>query len=209
MKLNNKKVIDTIVANGSPSMKSAFSNVDTNDGEAVYTLLKTYEGLQNEFISTLMNRVVKTQFFNKVFDNPLKMLHNGVLGFGDSIQQIFVNMGERKGFNEHFESNGNSENDLIGKRVPRVDVDYITKNFAHKYKVTISELQLKQAFLSESGLSRLATSLIESNLNGAYHDEYKDMLGLLARTQDETKDGHVYGKGVIQQIIEDTTLNKI
>lgn len=210
MSVNNKQMVDAIVENGSPALKQAFSSVDTGDNAQVYSVLKSFEQVQNEFISTLVNRVVKTQFFTKVYNNPLRMLHNGMLGFGDSIQQIFTHMGQRKGFNDHFNSGGTAENDLIGKRVPQVDVDYIQKNFAHKYKVSISELQLKQAFLSENGLASLCNDLMSNNLSTAYYDEYNDMVGILTRAAAETSvtDGHKFEQGIVQQIVADSELSK-
>ena len=200
--VTNKQLVDSIVNEGTDVLRTSFASVNTGDGQAVYELLSNFEEVKNAFINTLVNRCVKVQFFSKIYDNPLKMLHNGLIPYGDSIQQIFVRLGERKGFNEHFESSGTAENDLIGKRVPQVDVDYISQNFAHKYKVSISELQLKTAFLNEGGLGSLVAQLVSNNLSTAEKDEFEDMKGILTRTQPETKDGHTYGKGVIQLIAD-------
>lgn len=208
MDLTNKQIVDSVIAESSPVTKQAFASVNTSDNQQVYNVLNTFEAVKNEFITTLVNRCVKTQFFSKVYENPLRMLHNGLLPFGSSIQQIFVEFGERKGFQDHFDENGSAEKDLIGKRVPTVDVDYITQNFAHKYKVSVSDLQLKTAFLSDTGLQSLITQLINNNISTANRDEYLDMKGILTRETPETKDGHVYDKGVIYQIAEDSEINQ-
>lgn len=206
MELTNKQIVDSVVKESSPATQQAFASVDTGDNAQVYNVLNTFEAVKNEFITTLVNRCVKTQFFSKVYENPLKMLHNGLIPFGDSIQQIFVRLGERKGFNDHFDDNGSAEKDLIGKRVPTVDVDYISQNFAHKYKVSVSDLQLKTAFLNDTGLQSLVTQLINNNISTANRDEYLDMKGILTRPSAETKDGHKYEEGVIYQIAKHKTL---
>lgn len=215
----NQKIFKAMMNEGSPSLKSALTKLDEEKrltSENVYKLISDFPTLKNEFLDTLVNRCVKTQFFNKVYNNRLKMLHKGMLGFGDSIQQIFVDMGKRKGFYEHFErqgvmsgaGDGSAENDLIGKRVPDVNVAYISQNYAHKYKVTIAKQLIRKAFLSETGLGEMVANLIQSNLNGAYRDEYRDMLGILTRETAEgsVTDGHKYEQGLVWQYAKDDTL---
>ena len=205
-KITNKKLMDSIISESSETVKQGFKNIDTSDNQAVYETMQLHEDVRNGFINTLVNRCVKVQFFSKVYENPLKMLHNGMLPFGDSIQEIFVRLGERKGFNEHFSGSTTAEGDLIGKVVPTIDVDYIQQNYQHKYKVSISEEQLKMAFLNEGGLGQLISQLSSNNLSTAERDEYEDMKGLLTRKTEERKNGHVYPKGAIYQVADDTTI---
>lgn len=213
----NDKIFKAMMNEGSPALKSSLTELDKEgrlNSENVYKLISDFPTLKNEFLDSLVNRCVKTQFFTKTYNNRLKMLHNGMLGFGDSIQQVYTDMGKRKGFYEHFEKQGDfssgasAENDLIGKRVPDISTAYITQNFEHKYKVTIAKQLIRKAFLSETGLSRMVADLINSNLNGAYRDEYRDMLGILTRPTAETTvtEGHKYEQGLIWQYAKDSTL---
>ncbi len=214
--VTNKQFITALInePKTSQTVKTALQGVNLDDMEDVYNRLTGMDDVRNAFISDLMNRCVASKFFQKVYENPLKMLHHGLLGFGDSIQQIFVNMGQRKGFYTNFDtSNGSPEKDLIGKRVPNVEVDVIKQNFAHKYKVSVSMLELRKAFMNEGGLSSMTSALINSNIDGAETDEYEDMKGLLTRAEAETKaitdptneEGHKYEKGVIYQILDTTS----
>lgn len=207
LKGTNEEIIKATVNEGSPLLKSTLEGI-TNP-EVAYATLAEFPTAMNEFITTLVNRCVKTMFFNKVFNNPLRMLHRGMLGFGDSIQQIFVEMSERKGFYDHFaESGGTAENDLIGKKVPEVNVDYITQNFAHKYKVSVSQQLIRKAFLNEGGLAQMVNSLVQANTNGAYSDEYDDMKGILLNPTAEVSpvDGHQYPLGLVYQYKADADL---
>ena len=198
------------------TVKSALKGVDLADMETVFNTITSMDDVHNAFIKTLVNRCVATRFFQKVYENPLKMLHHGKLGFGDSVQQVFVKMGQRKGFYTNFDEGGSPEKNLIGKRVPDVEVDVIKQNFAHKYKVSVSFEELQKAFMNEGGLSQMASGLINSNIDTAETDEYEDMKGLLIRETAETKEitdpsnaeGHKYDKGVIFQINDDPTLKK-
>lgn len=190
-----------------PMLRSTLAEMDLTDAPAVYNALSSMPSTMNALITELVNRCTMTQFFNKAFKNPLFMLHNGLLEYGTSIQQIFVDRGEKKGFQAHFETNGNSEKDLIGKRVPSANVDYIEKNFSYKYKVTTSEEQLKDAFLGKNGLGSMLANLILQQQNEVYIDEFKDMKGILLRETAENIEGS--GQlpiGVVHQMAVDTTI---
>ena len=207
-RVKNKELIDATIQEMTPSSQAVFNSVDTSRSEEVYRTLTTYKQVQNEFIDTLINRVVLTNFKDKVYDNKLKMLKRGEVPFGHSIQDIFVEQGERKGFRQNFDASGSPEKNLLGKRVPKVHVNYIYKNFEYKYKVSVSAVDLKNAFMNDTGLSTMAERLILSNLNGAYIDEYRDMVKLLDNKNQEqsySESGTKYDYGLIQQIAKNST----
>lgn len=175
------------------------------DGRQIAQMFAEFPSNKNMFVDTLVNRCVKTMFFNNRWKNKLAVLQKGTLSAGDSIQQIFVNMSERVGFDKHFDSAGGSpEKDLLGKRVPEVNVDYITVNERYKYKVSVSLEQLQMAFLNENGLSSLANELIQANYEGAEYDNYNDMYNMLFSKTDFTnaQSGvNVKSKGVVYQAL--------
>ena len=132
-----------------------------------------YPTLKNEFINTLTNQVIRTVFYSKVFENPLKMLHGGMLEYGESIEQLFVDMAEVKGFYEN--EGGDEVKDLISQKASNVHALYVTKNFEYKAKVTISDQMLKGAFRSREGLSQLINQLTSSIVSAIYLQEFQDM----------------------------------
>lgn len=175
------------------------------EGRQIADMFAMFPNNANMFIDTLVNRCVKTMFFNNRWKNKLAVLQKGTLAAGDSIQQIFVNMSERVGFDKHFDSvSGSPEKDLLGKRVPKVNVDYITVNERYKYKVSVSLEQLQMAFLNENGLSSLANELIQANYEGAEYDNYMDMYNMLFSNKALTDDGKgikIASKGVVYQAL--------
>ena len=175
------------------------------NGRQIAEMFAEFPRNTNMFIDTLVNRCVKTMFFNNRWKNKLAVLQKGTLSAGDSIQQIFVNMSERVGFDKHFDGEGTPEKDLLGKRVPKVNVDYITVNERYKYKVSVSLEQLQMAFLNENGLSSLANELIQANYEGAEYDNYKDMYNMLFSKQPLTQAEqgvNVASKGVVFQAFD-------
>lgn len=150
----------------------------------IYGVLNDYPTLKNEFLHALTNQVVKTQFFEKVYQNKLQLLHKGTLEYGDSIEELFVDMAVSKGFYDNFDNikkNGqlvdsnNDEKDLLAQARSNIHKLYVSKNFAEKYKVSISEDRLRGAFRSSTGLYALVQRLLSSLTSGANRDEYERM----------------------------------
>lgn len=153
---------------------------EKSGGIEVYNLLENYPSLMDQFINGLVNRIGLTVFHNKVFKNPLKELHCGVMPFGATIQDIFVKDCEVKGINEHFKSDGGTdENDLIGTQIPEIVSLYSTVTQRFREKVSIPKDELKYAFTNQNGLSNLISSILSMPVSLAEETEYKDMKNIL------------------------------
>lgn len=175
----NKNLTKAMAQEMSKEFNERMPQTLSDNAVELYAVMEDYPTLKNEFIDTLTNKVIKSRFYDKVFTNKLSIFHKGRLEYGDSVEDLFVEMANKKGFREHFEGSTSVESDLIGVQKPKVNVKYHSKNFEYKYKVTISEDQLKTAFFSSTGLSQLVSRVLTSLTNGAYFDEYTDMKSLL------------------------------
>lgn len=189
--------LETVDADGNSMWK---------DMRQIADMFADFPNHANSFVDTLVNRCVKTMFFNNRWKNKLAVLQKGTLTAGESIQQIFVDMSKRVGFTKNFkETGGTPENNLIGKEVPKVHVDYISVNEKYKYKVSVSLEQLQMAFLNENGLSSLANELIQANYEAAEWHNYQDMYKMLFSKEEitsETEGIEVGEKGVIYQALD-------
>ena len=174
----NAEILNTIRANASTEYQERVPEA-LGVGGNVSTVFSQYPTMKNEFLTALTNKIAKTLFYSKVFENPLKALHKGMLPYGYSLEQIFVNMAESKGFWEHWDTTGDEVKDLVGKKKPDIKVLYIERNFAYKYKTTISDQQLRTAFREQNGLSRLVEQVVSSVYSKAYFDEFNDMKRVL------------------------------
>ena len=174
----NAEILNTIRANASTEYQERVPEA-LGVGGNVSNVFSQYPTMKNEFLTALTNKIARTLFYSKVFDNPLKALHKGMLPFGYSLEQIFVNMAESKGFWEHWDASGDEVKDLVGKKKPDIKLLYIERNFAYKYKTTISDQQLRTAFQDQNGLSRLVEQVVSSVYSKAYFDEFNDMKRIL------------------------------
>ena len=146
----------------------------------VTTAILTYPNERNEFINVLTNKVSQVKFMHKLFSNPYKFFKKGTLPYGESIESIFVDLIKGKDFSEQW---GSSEADsVLGVNKPdNVKVEYYSENVRNKYKISISNQQLKKAFMSEDGLQRLIDMLVVAPLNSAEYDEFLVMKKLLSQ----------------------------
>ena len=174
----NAEILNTIRANASSEYQERVPEA-LGVGGNVSNVFSQYPTMKNEFLNALTNKIARTLFYSKVFDNPLKALHKGMLPYGYSLEQIFVNMAESKGFWEHWDVSGDEVKDLIGMKKPDIKLLYIERNFAYKYKTTISDQQLRTAFHDQNGLSRLVEQVVSSVYSKAYFDEFNDMKRIL------------------------------
>lgn len=174
----NAEILNTIRANASSEYQERVPEA-LGVGGNVSNVFNQYPTMKNEFLTALTNKIARTLFYSKVFDNPLKALHKGILPYGYSLEQIFVNMAESKGFWEHWDVSGDAVKDLVGMKKPDIKLLYIERNFAYKYKTTISDQQLRTAFHDQNGLSRLVEQVVSSVYSKAYFDEFNDMKRIL------------------------------
>lgn len=187
--MKNEKILNQIRDTASAEYQAVVPEVGGEvTSYAVWETLQGYPTLKNEFINTLTNRVVGTYFFNKVFNNPLKKLHKGVMPLGTAQEQLFVEMTQKINFGDHFEGSDSDEGDLIKKAESKVRARYITKNFAYVYKASVSEPLLAQAFSSMNGLQNLVTSLVSNLESSAEFDEFTDMKKILINAVQSGKD---------------------
>ena len=176
MSKTNAEILNQIHANATMEYQNIVPEA-LGYGGNVSDVFTQYPTAKNEFINTLTNQVVRSVIYSKVFNNPLQMFHGGKLEVGQSMEQLFVDMAEVKGFLEM--EQGDEVKDLIATSKPDVHALYITRNYAYKSKVSISEEQLAGAFRSNDGLSQLVNHLASSIVSGIYYQEFKDMKAIV------------------------------
>ena len=139
-------------------------------------VIMQYTALQNEFLTALVNRIGLVMITSKMFSNPIAMFKKGMLEFGESIEEIFVNIAKPFQFDPAV-----AENKVFARAIPDVRAAFHYLNYQKFYKVTISNDQLRQAFLSWNGVTDLIAKITDSMYSGAAYDEFLTMKYLLAK----------------------------
>lgn len=190
-------VLNVIRNNSSVDFRN-YVPVATADADSIRTIgaiIMDYPALQNEFLSALVNRIALVIITSKMYSNPLSVLKKGVLEVGETVEEIFVNLAKPFTFDPV-----EAEEKLYKREIPDVKSAFHILNYKKFYKVTISDDQLRQAFLSWAGISDLIAKIVESMYTAAEYDELEVTKYMIAR---QILDGRVYAV----TIPETTTAN--
>ena len=139
-------------------------------------VIMDWPALQNEFLSALINRIGLVLITSKLYDNPWARFKRGMLDYGETIEEIFVNIADPFEYDPE-----RAESELFKREFPDVRSAFHTLNYRKFYKVTIQDYELKQAFLSAGGVAELIGRIIEQLYTAANYDEFVTMKYLLAR----------------------------
>lgn len=142
----------------------------------------------NTFLNALINRIAIVRVNSATFNNPYSVLKKGYLEFGETIENIFVNIVNAVDF-----SADKAEAREFKRSIPDVRSSFATINWRVMYPVTISDEELKTAFLSIDGVSQLIAKIVDAVYTGAEYDEFLLFKYLLIKAV--TK-GRMYPVGV-------------
>lgn len=139
-------------------------------------IIMQYTPLQNEFLNALVNRIARVIITSKMYSNPLSMFKKGLIDFGESIEEIFVNIA-----NPHQYDVEESENKVFAREIPDVRAAFHTLNYKKFYKQTIQNKDLNQAFLSWDGITDLISKIVNAMYTAANYDEFVTTKYMLAK----------------------------
>ena len=178
--LTNSSVdILNAIRNSSTTNYKEYVPIATPNAESlreIGTIIMDSPNLQNEFLNALVNRIGRVIVTSKLYDNPLKMFKKGILEFGETIEEIFVNIAKPFQYDT-----STSEQTVFKREMPDVRSSFHIMNYQKYYKVTIQNDQLRQAFLSWDGITNLIAKITESMYTSANYDEFQVIKYLLAK----------------------------
>ena len=153
--------------------------VATSDVESLRTIgavIMDSPQLQNEFLSAIVNRIGRVIVTSKSYTNPWAIFKKGMLEYGETIEEIFVNIA--KPFNYSPEV---SETNVFKREISDVKAAFHVLNYQKFYKATIQDKDLAKAFLSWSGITDLISKIVDAMYTAANYDEYQTMKYMLAK----------------------------
>lgn len=185
MAVDNKQVIETVLEDLPQEHKERL----TKDGKALEgsEMLRAFDqfpSAKNAFLENLTNKVAKTMIYSKNWENPWAQLKREKLEYGDSIEDLFVQMAQMKNFGEHWDNAGTDEADLIRKIKPVVLALYKSKNIDKKFKTTVFEKDMRKAFTTSGGLGKLVQQIVASISTSMNYHEFEMMKSTLFRAVD-------------------------
>lgn len=189
---NSVEILNTIRNSATPYYKQMIPQAKANTGSIrqIGNIMMNYEPLQNEFLSALYNRIGRVIITSKMYYNPWAPFKKGLMELGETVEEIFVNIAKAHTFNPK-----TAETNFMKREIPDVRAAFHTMNYQKFYKATISNDQLRQAFLSWQGITDLIAKIVDAMYTAHNYDEFQVMKYMLARN---ILNGYLYPVTVAQ-----------
>lgn len=161
-------IINTIRANASAEYQSLVPNITTaQDIPKVGEILYGYPALANQFLNALINRIAAVRVKSATFNNAYAELKKGYLEFGETVEEVFVNIAKAREFSAE-----KAESREFKRSLPDVRAAFHSMNYRVQYPVTIQDEDLRMAFLSAEGVQDLIARIVDSIYTASEYDEY-------------------------------------
>lgn len=168
-------ILNTIRQNASATYQERIPEATRTNLESIRYAMIDSDNIQvaNEFMSTLLNKLVKSVVHTKMFKNPLRSLKKGNKPLGDTIEEIYANF--VKGNVPDQTGAG-----LLSRHLPDTKTVYHRMNYSQQYPITIDRKRLAKAFTSWENLERFVSQTIAKLYDSANLDEFINMKQLIA-----------------------------
>lgn len=161
-------IMNVIRQNASYEYQQNVPEVTTwNDIPKVGEIIYGTPAFSNQFINALVNRIASVRVQSATFNNPYSILKKGYIEFGETIENIFVNIAKAVDYNA--EKGAERE---FKRTMPDIKSVFHTMNWRVMYPVTIQDEDLKLAFMSGEGVQNLITKIVDSVYTAAEYDEF-------------------------------------
>lgn len=174
LKHNGVDILNAIRNNASDTYQQRIPVATQDNIREIGNAMMQYQATQNEFLNALVNRIARVIITSKSYQNPLRVFKKGMMEYGETIEEIFVNIAKAHPFDPIL-----AEKTVFKREIPDVAAVFHKMNYQNFYKATISQDQLRQAFLSAEGVTDLIARIVDSMYTGSEFDEYLCMKQLI------------------------------
>ena len=161
-------IINTIRANASYEYQSLVPTITkATEIPQVGEVLFGYPALANQFLNALVNRIALVRVKSATFNNAYAELKKGYLEFGETVEEVFVNIAKAREFSAE-----KADARELKRTLPDVRSAFHTMNWRVQYPVTIQDEDLRLAFMSIDGVQDLIARIVDAVYTAAEYDEY-------------------------------------
>lgn len=178
-------ILNTIRANASAEYQSLVPEITkASEIPSVGQSIMGYPALANQFLSALLNRIALVKIKSARFNNPYRELKKGYLEFGETVEEVFVQIAKAREFSAE-----KAEARELKRSIPDVRAAFHTMNWRVQYPVTVQDEDLNRAFMSIEGVQDLIARIVDSVYTASYLDEYLLFKYLIIKA---VSHGHMY-----------------
>lgn len=159
------EVLNDIRAHASLDYQRAIPVAVNENLEEIADAVMSSIQLQNDYVAALVNRISATRFTSRMFQNPYQKFIKGTNRFGDTIEEIYVNMANAHEYNPSI-----AENEVYKREIPDISAVFHRRNSRVFYKNTIQYDSLYASFLSDNGMRSLIGRIVDAMYGAANRD---------------------------------------
>ena len=179
---NGVNVLNVIRQNATAVYQDRIPEATAENLHEVGDAILTYEAQANEFVNALVNRIGLIILNNRMATNPLAALKKGRLGVGESIEEIYIDVIKAQTYDPRA-----AQDTLFKRHLPNVSSVFHSVDSQLNYPLTISNEQLRKAFLSYDSLDRFIAGLVDSMYKSATLDEFIQMKQLISEWNENSR----------------------
>lgn len=179
---NGVNVLNVIRQNATAVYQDRIPEATAENLHEVGDAILTYEAQANEFVNALVNRIGLVILNNRMATNPLAALKKGRLAVGETIEEIYIDVIKAQTYDPR-----DAQDTLFKRHLPNVSSVFHSVDSQLNYPLTISNEQLRKAFLSYDSLDRFIAGLVDSMYKSATLDEFIQMKQLISEWNENSR----------------------
>lgn len=162
---------------------------DPTDIPKVGEIICGYPAFANQFINALVNRIALVTIKSSTFNNAYAKLKKGYLEFGETVEEVFIEMTKAREFSVE-----KAKDREFKRTLPDIRSAFHAMNWKVQYPVTIQNEDLRMAFVSAEGVQDLIAKIFKMIDVASEYDEFLLFKYLMIKG---------YNKGAIARAIYD------
>lgn len=179
---NGVNVLNVIRQNATAVYQDRIPEATAENLHEVGDAILTYEAQTNEFVNALVNRIGLVILNSRMATNPLAALKKGRLAVGETIEEIYIDVIKAQTYDPRA-----AQDTLFKRHLPNVSSVFHSVDSQLNYPLTISNEQLRKAFLSYDSLDRFIAGLVDSMYKSATLDEFIQMKQLISEWNENSR----------------------
>lgn len=167
-------LLNAIKTGASAEYQARIPDATQDNLAEVGSAILNWSSTRNEFVAALFNRIGKVVITDKLYENPLREFKKGMLEWGKTIEEVFVDLITENVFDPTV-----AESELYKRNLPDVKSIFHDVNRKGFYKTTVSTPELELAFVGEEGMMSLVDKIIRKLYTSDNFDEFLYMKNII------------------------------
>lgn len=135
---------------------------------------------KNQFVDFLIQRIGFTWVKKHAFENPLAVFKKSRLMYGSTVQMLALDYIKTREYSDDEPAITETGDSLFKTYRPNGKAAYVSVNQRRQYPITVNDVELRQAFASDTGLNDFVSQVMRRPYDSDNYAEYRAMANSFA-----------------------------